>query len=126
MAEVENQRVSQRFRPQVEGFFRSQSLVQLFVKAVRGVEILPDFLAFGVGVTLVENCGASVSQFHGMHPRGRHCSERATGLPARLTGSAHTRQHDSPAGFTSAADRTTARRQRKRTRSTRVRSTRRE
>ena len=64
MPEIEDQRVPQRFRPQVEGLLRRQGLVKLLVQAVGGVEILPDFLALFVGVTLIEDRGSGVSQVH--------------------------------------------------------------
>ena len=68
MSEIENQRVPKRFRPQVEGAFRRQGIVKLFVEAVRGVEILPDFLAFLVGVPLVQDDSSGISKVHNGYP----------------------------------------------------------
>jgi hypothetical protein len=55
MPEIENQGVPERLRPQVERGLRSQGLVKLFVQAIGGVEILPDFLALRVGIPGVED-----------------------------------------------------------------------
>ena len=60
--EVEDQRVPERFGTQVEGFVRSQRLVELFVQSERGVEVPANLLAFLFGSALIEQRGPGASQ----------------------------------------------------------------
>jgi hypothetical protein len=66
---IENQRVPQRLGSQVEGVFRRQGAVQLLVKAVRRVKILPDFFAFRRSIAFVEDDRSGVSEIHRIKER---------------------------------------------------------
>ena len=55
MPQVKDQRVPQRFGPQVEGLFLGEGFVKLFVEGVGGVEVAADFLAFFLAATLVKD-----------------------------------------------------------------------
>jgi hypothetical protein len=55
MAEVEDQRMTQRDRLAQIGFFAGQHFEQLLVAAERGVEVVAQRGAHGVRITLIES-----------------------------------------------------------------------